>query len=283
MNLKIDDLDQFVNCIHDYIIEEFNIHPRDFETRLLVGATSLVWDRRTGNISDLPCSQFNGPLHVHEKYHLANSDEDDDLLICCSEVDVIALRYLQGSIFDCQKPHIIKTMHDWLPAATMHCVRATMPNKRIRVRSYFEPSYLFRFYDKICPGNMLDAREIDYTYIICSNIVYQHADHHTTQNDSNRESNQQQQKPSPPSTDSRIRIMDMGMNRYRSSSPGATSSRARRGRRRRSRSRSTAARSSSTTRRGRRNRSRSRSPAARSGGAGGRRRRRSRSRSRSRR
>lgn len=261
MRVKIENLDQFVNCIHDYIVEEYEIYPRDFETRLLVGDKSLVWDKRTGEICEISCPKFNGPLHVHEQHQLDESKKN--LVICCNEVDVIALRYLQGSIFGERKAEIITEMHDWLPAATMHWVRVTVPNRLVRVRSYFEPSYLFRFYDGIKQDNLSDLRQIDYTYIIGFNIVYPCVDY--PDNDFYRDQTNQLYPHNR-----RINIMARRLNRARSSSPGTssgTSSRRRRGRV------------------GRRRRSRSRSPAmggsSNAGGSSGMRRRRSRSRSRS--
>lgn len=283
IRLRINDLAQFINCIHDYIIDEFGIYPRDFETKLLVGDKALVWDQRTEDVCEIHCPEFNKLLHVHETYQ--NEASKPHLVMCCCEVDVIALRYLVGSIFDIQKSTIISTMHDWLPAATMHYVDAQLTNNMVRVISYFEPSYLFRFYDDdYNPGK--SRRQINYTYIV-RNIVYQlndYSDNNSYPDKAKAQGNSDQQAVDA-TVQSPKTIIKIMARRRRSRS------------RSRSNSRSGAAcrvqkrRSSRSGRRRRRSQSRSGGPSygvaamgySSNGGGngGGRRRRRSRSRSRS--
>lgn len=268
IRLKIRDLDQFINCIHDYIIDEFGIHPRDFETKLLVGSKALVWDQRTDVLCEIHCPQFNGKLHVHEQY--MREESKPYLVMCCCEVDVIAMRYLLGSIFDKQKSRIISTMHNWLPAATMHHVDVKLIGNPVRAISYFEPSYLFRFYDDdddvYNPGKFRD--HIDYTYII-RNIVYSKVQYPDDDFYRDKHRAKIQNKPQP-----NIVIM---ARRRRSRSRSRS----------RSPSRRTGVQKRRSSRSGRRRRRRSQSPAPSYGAVtvgytsnGGGRRRRSRSRSR---
>lgn len=122
MDLRIKDISEFINCIHDYITEEYNILPRDFETNLVIGQKSLIWYRNTGRIEQFDCLHFNRHLHVHDE--ISNSKRPN--VVCCNEVDIIALKYLEGSIFGNFKSDIISSLHTWLPAATFQTVQVKM-------------------------------------------------------------------------------------------------------------------------------------------------------------
>lgn len=208
MNINIESVPDFISCIFDYITEYFAIEPRDSELQLLqlnIGHESLLWD--DGMISTFSCPLFNKKLHVHPEYGASN-------VVCCSGVDVMALKYIESCIFSPEKYKIIATMHHWLPAATANYVgvRYNLTFDET-IRSYFEPSYCSKF-----AGKMLV-----YYYYFDSNIVdysdYAITDPHRT-------------------------IMVRRRSRSRSSSPSSSSATSRRGRRgsprrrRRSRSRS---------------------------------------------
>lgn len=167
MNVKIANVSEFINCIHDYIIEEYEIIPRDFETQLYIGEQSLVWCN--GAISEFHCPHFDKYFHVHEHEEVDTDDKSDDKIICCSQLDIIALKYLEGSIFGALKREIIKSLHDWLPAVTFQTVDVTFDKTCRIVRSYFEPSYLFWFLhtDAVAPNT-----QITYKYYFNGNIVY---------------------------------------------------------------------------------------------------------------
>lgn len=156
MDLRITDISEFINCIHDYIIEEFEIIPRDFETRLIVGDRSIAWDTRS--IEEFKCPKFNKHLHIHHEEHCPT-------LICCNEVDIIALKYLNGSIFGPLKYKIISTLHSWLPAATFQAVKVSIKPNCNLIESYFEPSYLFHVLQSPHPIT------IQYNYYFQRNIV----------------------------------------------------------------------------------------------------------------
>lgn len=168
MNVQINKIGDFINSIHDYILETFEISPRDFETTLLLGDKSLAWNRRTHKITEFECKLFNKRLHAHE-----NEINVNDYIVCCSQVDIIALRYLNGSIFDNDagdkssggfKHELISSMHSWLPAATFQNVRVRFLKRNATVTSYFEPSFLFYLLHDI------DKYQITYNYLY-SNIV----------------------------------------------------------------------------------------------------------------
>lgn len=160
MNVQIEKIGDFINSIHDYILETFEITPRDFETTLLPGEKSLLWNRKTGEIHEFDCPLFGRHLHVHDKDAV-----DEKYVVCCSQVDIIALRYLNGSIFGNEiKTHLINTLHHWLPSATFQNVKVRLAKKSLTIHSYFEPSYLFYLLPDIDKYNLV------YNYLH-SNIV----------------------------------------------------------------------------------------------------------------
>lgn len=165
MDVRISNISEFINCIHDYIIDEYEITPRDFETKLVTGDKSLIWYEQTNKIEPFDCYKFNGCLHVHN-YGRHGEEKDSAIVICCSEVDIIALKYLYGSIFGPLKSKIISSLHSWLPAATFQFVRVSLKRQCNIVDSYLEPSYVFHILESID-----FVSPLQYNYYIDSNIV----------------------------------------------------------------------------------------------------------------
>lgn len=239
MDIRITNISEFINCIHDYIIDEYEITPRDFETKLITGEKSLIWYEQTNKIETFDCMKFNRGLHIHEY----GGDANNAVVICCNEVDIIALKYLYGSIFGPLKSTIIASLHSWLPAATFQFVRVSLKRQCNIVNSYLEPSYVFHlleYIDFVSP--------LQYNYYINSNIVL-YKSYNLVEN--NKEI--------------MVRTRSRSRSRSRSTSPSRSSSRSGGGRKR-----SRAGRPSkvgrpkgSSTRRRSRSRSRSRSTSRR--------------------
>lgn len=137
MNVSITDIREFINSIHDCIVERYEIIPRDFETSLIVGDKSYIWHKTSQRLETFDCAQCRRTLHIHKEY------DNDELLICCNDVDIVALKYLNSSIFGRYKSIIISTLHSWLPSATYQYVKTTIAYNITHVESYFEPSYLY--------------------------------------------------------------------------------------------------------------------------------------------
>lgn len=152
MNIYISDFDQFIDSIHDYIMGEYEINPRNIDTSLYVGDKSLMWCEDDGKTFEYDCCNFNKSLHVHEDCNL-------NCVICCTEVDVVALKYLNSSVFGPKRAEIISSLHSWLPSATFQYVRVdvTCSSKLLLIESYLEPSYLFYLIGYI-------DRPVEYTY-----------------------------------------------------------------------------------------------------------------------
>lgn len=167
MNLSINNINEFINSIHDYIMGEFEIKPRDFEIQLVVGENSICWNAYDNQV--LPytdCCNFLGPVHIHEDDIRLHNYET---IVCCSEVDIIALKYLNTSIFGPLKTKIISTLHSWLPAVVLNYVDVVWwkkydfdKSKGYRIDSYFEPSFLFKLIEYI--GIKSEFKSIYYNY-----------------------------------------------------------------------------------------------------------------------
>lgn len=164
MNVKITNICEFINAIHDYILEEFEVLPRDFETKLTIDRYSLVYDINRECILPFECSKSSDILHVH-----TDQFSTKDFVICCNEVDIIALKYIDTCIFGDCRSEIISTLHNWLPAATFQNVHTTLltTEPTLTINSYFEPSFLFEF---VYLANDNRTNQIDYNYFY-SNIV----------------------------------------------------------------------------------------------------------------
>lgn len=262
--------------MHDYILEMYEIEPRDFNIQPKLGTTSLHWTSKTCTLKPFTCAHWNGPVHVHDQNEILaiakrkpnthaaddvvvvsdddDNDDDDDYLcesfvVCCNEVDIIALKYLNATIFGPQKEKLIASLHSWLPAATFHHVNVIFspPHKCIKIDSYFEPTYLFYAY-------YIVYESIEYNYYIGSNIEIEET--YTKQPDRNitikMASTTRARSRSRSSSPSKRR-------RRRSPSAGAGSKRRRNGSRRRRRSPSASRRRAPASRARSRSRSRSRS------------------------
>lgn len=165
MDVRITNISEFINCIHDYIIDEYEIAPRDFETKLVIGDKSIIWYESSNKIETFDCYRFNCGLHIHN-FEKTSFTENESMVICCNEVDIIALKYLYGSIFGPLKSTIISSLHSWLPAATFQFVKVSLKRQCNIVHSYFEPSYLFHLLEYLQFAN-----PFQYNYYIHSNIV----------------------------------------------------------------------------------------------------------------
>lgn len=234
MYLKIINIYEFLNCVHDCVYDVFSIEPRNFvlvsEAELAAGRSALVYDPATDRLSEFPCSRFNKQLHVHDPSELGDNEADEGSRkrVFCSSVDALAAWYLDRSIFGNRRVEIISTLHDWLPSSAYNQVSVRIDKRQDRVNSYFEPSFCIKLFQ-------LNDIKLVYNYFksnIVSYIVYDEK--------------------------SNVEIMVRARSRSRSRSPGA---RRRRPGRPRSRSRSRSRSPSQRYRRrsGSRSRSRSRS------------------------
>lgn len=265
---------EFLNCIYDYIAENYAIELQNFIIDAQTVDESLIYSDHEALGSyklarNNKCKNYNGHLHRHappppstSTSAMATPTTIDRVLYCCTEVDVLAVRYLNDTLTHKNREEIILSMHDWLPAATMNYVEVSFNFDESTVESDFEPSFALAFIYK----HNLAVAQLTYHYF-SSNIelTYAKSPYSLTHDNSDYSIVN--------SNNSRAIMVRRRRSRSRSRSPGRPRSVGRpRIRRRRSRSRSYSRRNrasspsrSSTPRRSyrRRSRSRSRSPSRR--------------------
>lgn len=142
MRIDVSNESEFLNCVYDFVLENYEIVPRDFTltTDLLrVRDERPLIYTRDGQVRTSEC-QRTDPLHVHPELN------DGDLAFCTIP-ELLAFSYLDRSIFHRCKPDLIRTMQDWLPSATANyvSVRFDPEDERRPIVSYLEPSYAVRF------------------------------------------------------------------------------------------------------------------------------------------
>lgn len=234
MNVQIENIAEFLNSLHDYILEDFGLVPRDFETKIFLGSTSIAWSKRTNKLYPYDCDKFNSHLHIHS---FDNCAELDELVVCCNEPDIIALQYVHMSIFGPQKGGIIQSLHSWLPAVTFrYCKIFILPNRGIDdsfnqntgliINSYFDPSYLSTLLNQSeCAPHF---SQITYNYYYNSNIVNCYNNYNVTNPKTNllimvRTRRRSRSRSSSPAGGSRRRSRSpSGSSRRRSRSPTAS-------------------------------------------------------------
>lgn len=123
MHVYITNRAEFRNAIADYVSGEYSIEPRPFVNGGAItpgtGDTPLVW--HDGTVEPFECRHAGtGLLHVHP------AELGRNRVVCCTGPDIEALRYLHGAVFGPDQHTLIRTMHAWLPAATVYWVRARL-------------------------------------------------------------------------------------------------------------------------------------------------------------
>lgn len=248
---------EFLNCIYDYVAENYAIELQNFIIDVQPVEESLIYSDHEALGSyklarNEKCKNYNGHLHCH--------DTTDRALYCCTEVDVLAVRYLNDTLTHKDREEIILSMHDWLPSATMNYVDISFNFDECTVESSFEPSFALAFLYK----HNLSVSQLTYHYF-SSNIELSYAKSPYSLNHKNSDYSIVN------SHNNRVIMVRRRRSRSRSRSPGRPRSVGRpRIRRRRSRSRSYSRRRASPSRAStprrsyrRRSRSRSRSPSQR--------------------
>ena len=88
MLLSINNFQEFLSCVNDFVQEEYGLVPRDFPLdQVPIVECSWVYDKEKDLIYSFECLSFNKQLHVHEEI------SDSNLTICCSQPDTTALLY----------------------------------------------------------------------------------------------------------------------------------------------------------------------------------------------
>lgn len=258
MKIRLRNHSEFLNAIYDYVAENYAIELQSFviDTRPVSG--SLIYSDLEVlgcyRLAAYPhCRAYNSHLHVHESNRVAVDNEEEEehrrvisptVLHCCTEVDTLAIRYLNESLVSPDREMILFSLHHWLPSATSAHVSVTFaPNESV-VESYYEPSFAVSF----LYAQALDTCRLEYRYFV-RNIDLQYAD----------SADELQVSYSVVNKETNREIMVRRRSRSRSRSPGRPKSVGRPRTRRRRRSTSSKRTASPVRSYRRRSRSRSRS------------------------
>lgn len=271
MIVRVKEYPEFLTSIYNYIIEEYELRPRDFEMMTNIknevddiietdGGKGLKYVDGVGVVR-FKCYDYR---HNRRALHTHKTIESNRHLLFCSEPEIAALVYVNRSVYGHSKYRLIATMKCWLPTVTMNDVEVVFGGDN-EVHSDLYPSYSIHFlrqnqtrfanltyvyhtHPETEPGDdgIIDSNIVDDDGISDSNIV---DDDYYTVTDKNKAIMVRRRARSRSRSTSRGRSPSTGRrSRSRSATVGVSTKR-----RRRSRSRS-----SSVPRR-RRSRSRSRS------------------------
>lgn len=142
MIVQIVDEEQFLCSIYDYIVDDYDILPRDFpwireQIFADVKNRTLQYDIVCDVLRNIVCvgKTVDDTLHgPHQSF------------VYCSIPEIIAARYVHKTIIHPRKPHILKTLQDWLPTVTLPWIHLIEGESCVEtVKSDLFPSYVSRF------------------------------------------------------------------------------------------------------------------------------------------
>lgn len=132
----------FIESIYNFIIENYEIIPKNFNSsRVLMNEVdtilnrpknegrSLVWDPVKNVFEYHYCTDFTNDLthaiHTHSQFYSNR--------VFCTEPELLALLYIRQSVYGKTREHMIKSLKLWLPLVTMDAVRLQLvPYKSVR-------------------------------------------------------------------------------------------------------------------------------------------------------
>lgn len=260
MVVRVKEYPEFLASIYNYIIEEYELGPRDFEmaTNIKNEVESVIETDGGKGLKYVPDSgvvpfQCYDYKRNRRALHTHKTIESNRHLLFCSEPEIAALVYINRSVYGSGKYRLIATMKRWLPTVTMNDVEVTFDGNKVHSDLY--PSYSIHFlrqnrtpFANFTYVYHASSDEYDEDDITDGNIVIDEDEYSVTENNKTV----------------MVRRRSRSKSRSRSPSVGRRSTRSGRGtkRRRRSRSRSPAANGGAprpNNRRRSRSRSRSRS------------------------
>lgn len=150
MVVRVKEYPEFLTSIYNYIIEEYELGPRDFEMATNIknevesvietdGGKGLKYVPKTG-VVPFQCYDYKRDrraLHTHRTI------ESGRRLLFCSEPEIAALVYINRSVYGRSKCRLIDTMKRWLPTVTVNDVEVTFDGNEVHSDLY--PSYSIHF------------------------------------------------------------------------------------------------------------------------------------------
>lgn len=253
MVVRVKEYPEFLASIYNYIIEEYEVAPRDFEMATNIknevesvietdGGKGLKYVPDSG-IVPFECYDYK---HNRRALHTHKTIECNRHLLFCSEPEIAALVYINRSVYGSSKYRLIGTMKRWLPTVTMNDVEVAFDGNEVYSDLY--PSYSIHFLRQ----NQTAFASLTYVYhasndddITDGNIVIDEDEYSLTENNKTimvRRRSRSKSRSRSPSVGRRAvrsgRSAKRRRSRSRSRSPAASGGSPRPNNRRRSRSRS---------------------------------------------
>lgn len=151
MIVRVKEYPEFLTSIYNYIIEEYELRPRDFEMMTNIknevddiietdGGKGLKYVEGVGVVR-FKCYDYR---HNRRALHTHKTIESNRHLLFCSEPEITALVYVNRSVYGRSKYRLIATMKCWLPTVTMNDVEVVFGGDN-EVHSDLYPSYSIHF------------------------------------------------------------------------------------------------------------------------------------------
>lgn len=151
MIVRVKEYPEFLTSIYNYIIEEYELRPRDFEMMTNIknevddiietdGGKGLKYVEGVGVVR-FKCYDYR---HNRRALHTHKTIESNRHLLFCSEPEIAALVYVNRSVYGRSKYRLIATMKCWLPTVTMNDVEVVFGGDN-EVHSDLYPSYSIHF------------------------------------------------------------------------------------------------------------------------------------------
>lgn len=149
MLLKIENHSKFVDAIYNYIIDTYEILPREFEINSTYDECTTAVQYENNGLVPYNCERFKKIVHTHETP-----------LIYCTVPEIVAATYIHRSVFGPHKIRLLETLAIWLPNVTIDSVYVQFTTSHITSNLF--PNYAIPF----CMNNNNHLfNHLVYTYI----------------------------------------------------------------------------------------------------------------------
>lgn len=133
----------FKSSIYNYILENLSIIPKVFNNHIYVGHNNT-----TNELTSLSYNLTSWELKIYtcrnDVKHLHSHNEDDNILVFCTEPEIIAVTYIYSSVrLSKDRFKLLSTLKHWLPIITLSDVRIDYNVSNIV--SDLEPTYTLNF------------------------------------------------------------------------------------------------------------------------------------------
>lgn len=147
MVVRVKDYPDFLTSVYNYIIEEYELGPRDFEmmTNIKNEVDDIIETGGLKYVHEAGVVRFECYDYRHDRraLHTHKTIRSNRNLLFCSEPEITALVYINRSVYGHSKHRLIDTMKCWLPTVTVNDVRVMFGGNEVHSDLY--PSYSIHF------------------------------------------------------------------------------------------------------------------------------------------